>query len=152
MLGRYLGVGLLLLAGSGTAALAAEHGHGPQYITDAAPGAPAPPFSEGIMVGRTFYLAGHIGTDPATNRAPADTAHEVHLALDSIRQTLGQAGLTMDDLVSVTVFCTDLKLYDTFNGIYRTYFHGHYPTRAFIGVADLVRGAHFEIEGVAVKR
>ena len=57
----------------------------------------------------------------------------------------------MDDFVSVTVYCTDLSLYDTFNAVYATYFHRHYPARAFIGVARLVRGARFEVQGVAVK-
>jgi 2-iminobutanoate/2-iminopropanoate deaminase len=57
----------------------------------------------------------------------------------------------MDDLVSVTIYCTDLDLYDGFNAVYRSYFHGHYPARAFIGASRLVRGAHFEIEAVAAK-
>jgi 2-iminobutanoate/2-iminopropanoate deaminase len=57
----------------------------------------------------------------------------------------------MDDLVSVTVYCTDLQLFDSFNAIYRGYFHGHYPARAFIGVAALLRGAHFEVAGIATK-
>jgi 2-iminobutanoate/2-iminopropanoate deaminase len=113
--------------------------------------APAPPFSEGVMVGGTFYVAGHIGMDPATQQAAADVDTEAHLVLDAVKQTLGEAGLTMDDLVSVTVYCTDLKLYDGFNSIYRGYFHGAFPARAFIGVNQLVRGAHFEIAGVAVK-
>jgi 2-iminobutanoate/2-iminopropanoate deaminase len=58
----------------------------------------------------------------------------------------------MDDLVSVTVFCTDLSLYDSFNTVYSGYFHGHYPARAFIGASQLVRGAHFEVMGVAIRR
>jgi 2-iminobutanoate/2-iminopropanoate deaminase len=57
----------------------------------------------------------------------------------------------MDDLVSVQVFCTDFSLYEKFNGVYRTYFHEQFPARAFLGVASLIRGAHFEIMGVAVK-
>jgi len=73
------------------------------------------------------------------------------LVMDAVKQTLEKAGLTMDDLVSVTVYCTDLDFYDKFNAVYRGYFHEHYPARAFIGVAKLVRGAHFEIAGVAVK-
>jgi len=60
--------------------------------------------------------------------------------------------MAMDDLVSVQVFCTDFTLYDTFNGVYRPYFHEHFPARAFLGVASLIRGAHFEIMGIAVKR
>ena len=71
--------------------------------------------------------------------------------MDAVNHTLEQAGLTADDLVSVTVYCTDLDLYDKFNAVYRTYFHGNYPARAFIGIGKLVRGAHFEVAGIAVK-
>ena len=86
-----------------------------------------------------------------TGKVPADAEAEVHFVLDSVKQTLERAGLTMADLVSVTIYCTDLDLYDKFNVIYRSYFQDHYPSRAFIGVAKLVRGARFEIAGVAVK-
>jgi 2-iminobutanoate/2-iminopropanoate deaminase len=111
---------------------------------------PAAPFSNGVMVGETFYVAGHIGIDSATGQAAANIDNEARLVMDSVKQTLEQVGLKADDLVSVTVYCTDLDLYDKFNAIYRTYFHGHYPARAFIGVNKLVRGAHFEVAGVAV--
>ncbi len=103
------------------------------------------------MVDGTFYVAGHLGLDPATGKAGSDAETEARLVMDAVKQTLESGGLTMDDLVSVTVYCTDLDLYDKFNAVYRGYFHGHYPARAFIGVAKLVRGAHFEIAGVAVK-
>lgn len=112
---------------------------------------PAAPYSEGVMVGETFYVAGHIGIDSATGQAATNVETEAHLVMDSIRHTLEQAGLKTDDLVSVTVYCTDLDLYDKFNAVYRTYFHGQYPARAFIGINKLVRGAHFEVAGIAVK-
>jgi len=111
----------------------------------------SPPFSNGVMVGGTFYLAGHIGVDPATGQAPLDMDSESRLLLDAVKATLEKGGLSMDELVSVTIYCTDLSLYDKFNVAYRGYFHGHFPARAFIGVSKLVRGAHFEIAGVAVK-
>jgi 2-iminobutanoate/2-iminopropanoate deaminase len=82
----------------------------------------------------------------------SDVEHEAHYVLDQVKSTLQKAGLSMDDLVSVTIYCTDLSLYEKFNGIYRGYFHEHYPARAFIGVDKLVRGAHFEIQAVAVKK
>jgi 2-iminobutanoate/2-iminopropanoate deaminase len=112
---------------------------------------PAPPFSNGVMVGETFYVAGHIGIDSTTGQAAANVENEARLVMDSVQHTLEQAGLKIDDLVSVTVYCTDLDLYDKFNTVYRTYFHGHYPARAFIGINKLVRSAHFEVAGVAVK-
>jgi 2-iminobutanoate/2-iminopropanoate deaminase len=111
----------------------------------------APPFSNGVMTGGTFYVAGHLGLDPATGKAAADPEAEARLMMDAVKQTLERGGLTMADLVSVTVYCTDLDLYDKFNAVYRSYFHDNYPARAFIGVDKLVRGAHFELAGVAVK-
>jgi 2-iminobutanoate/2-iminopropanoate deaminase len=71
--------------------------------------------------------------------------------MDAVKGTLQKGGLTMDDLVSVTIYCTDLSLYDKFNAVYRTYFGAHFPPRAFIGISKLVRNAHFEMAGVAVK-
>ena len=111
----------------------------------------SPPFSNGVMVGSTFYVAGHIGIDAATGQAATDTEQEARLVLDAVKHTLENGGLKMQDLVSVTIYCTDLGLYEKFNSVYRSYFDGHFPARAFIGVDKLVRGAHFEIAGVAVK-
>jgi 2-iminobutanoate/2-iminopropanoate deaminase len=111
----------------------------------------AAPFSNGVMVDGTFYVGGHLGVDPATGKVPPDADAEARLVLDAVKLSLERAGLTMADLVSVTVYCTDLDLYDKFNAVYRSYFHDHYPARAFIAVAKLVRGARFEIAGVAVK-
>ncbi|HEX3397673.1 MAG TPA: Rid family hydrolase [Steroidobacteraceae bacterium] len=111
----------------------------------------AAPFSNGVMVGAEFYVGGHLGVDPATGKVPADADAEARLVLDAVKVSLERGGLTMADLVSVTIYCTDLDLYDKFNAVYRTYFRDHYPARAFIGVAKLVRGARFEIAGVAVK-
>jgi 2-iminobutanoate/2-iminopropanoate deaminase len=124
---------------------------GPRFITGqpAAANAPAPPFSEGVVLGGTFYVSGHLGMDPATHQIGSDQDSEARLAMEAVQHTLQDAGLTTDDLVSVTVYCTDLSLFDRFNVVYRTFFHGHYPARAFIGVKDLVRGAHFEISGIA---
>ena len=136
---------------SGAVALAADP-PGRTYIEHVMPpGAKTLPFSDAVLEGNTLYVAGHLGLDPATGNAAADAATEAHLVLDAVQTTLGRAGLTMDDLVSVTVYCTDLALYDTFNGIYQGYFHGHHPARAFIGTDKLLRGAHFEVLGVAVK-
>ena len=58
----------------------------------------------------------------------------------------------MDDVVSVQIFCPDLKLYDTFNNVYKTYFHGDYPARAFLGVNQVLHNGRFEVMGIAVKR
>jgi len=110
------------------------------------------PFSDAVLVGNTLYIAGHIGLDPKTGQAPADAEVEARLVMDGIKKTVEAAGLTMDDIVSMQIFCTDLKLYDTFNAVYKTYFHGEFPARAFIGTDKLLRNGHYEVLGIAVKR
>jgi reactive intermediate/imine deaminase len=109
------------------------------------------PFSHAVLAGDTLYVAGTLGLDPETGQPPADAAEEARLALDGIRAKLALAGLGMDDLVSVQVFCPDLTLYDTFNEVYATYFEERYPVRAFIGSGPLLRGCRFEINGIAVR-
>ena len=110
------------------------------------------PFSDAVMVGNTLYIAGHIGLDAKTGAPPASVEDEARLVMDGIKQTVESAGLTMDDVVTVQVFCTDLKNYETFNNVYKTYFHGDYPARAFVGASNLLRGGRFEVLGIAVKR
>ncbi len=110
------------------------------------------PFSEGVLVGNTLYIAGHIGLDPKTGLAPAHAEAEAHLVMDGIKKTVEEAGLSMDDVVSMQIFCTDLKLYDTFNAVYKTYFHGDFPARAFVGADKLLRNGHYEVLGIALKR
>lgn len=109
------------------------------------------PFSNGVMAGSTFYLSGHIGLDRTTKKVPADAEQEARRMLDAFRETLSQAKLGMDDLVYVQVFCSDVSLFDTFNAIYRTYFSGDFPARAFIGSGPLLFGARFEMQGIAVE-
>ena len=110
------------------------------------------PFSNGVMVGHTFYMSGHLGLDPETKKIPGSVEQEVKLLLDGFRQTLSRARLTMEDLVFVQVFCPDVSLFEEFNAIYRTYFSKDFPARAFIGSGPLLFGAHFEIQGIAVRR
>jgi 2-iminobutanoate/2-iminopropanoate deaminase len=143
---------LALLAALVAALPALANDAGRTYIVDDRPASTMSlPFSDGVMVGDTLYVGGHLGLDPATAQAPADVKLEAQMVMDGIKKTLEHAGLKMDDLVSVTVFCTDLKLYDTFNTVYRSYFTGKFPARAFIGAGSLLRGAHFEVLGVAVR-
>jgi 2-iminobutanoate/2-iminopropanoate deaminase len=110
------------------------------------------PFSDGILAGNTLYLAGRIGLDPKTGKPPAEIDDEIRLMMESMKGTLTQAGMTMDDIVYVQVFCSDLSLFDKFNSVYKSYFSRDFPARAFIGAGSLLRGGHFEIQAIAVKR
>jgi enamine deaminase RidA (YjgF/YER057c/UK114 family) len=148
---RTLAAALGFVAGLAVAAPAARGAAARRYVN--LPGrAVQAPFSDAVRVGDTVYLAGRIGIDPGTGKAPDDLDQEIRLLLDGIRTVLAEAGLTMDDLVSVQVYCPDLSLHDRFNGAYRTYFGKEFPARAFIGSGPLLRGGHFEMQGIAVRR
>ena len=71
--------------------------------------------------------------------------------MSSLRETISRATLTMNDLVFVQIFCSNVSLFDRFNAIYVTYFKYPLPARAFIGSGPLLFGAHFEIQGIATK-
>jgi 2-iminobutanoate/2-iminopropanoate deaminase len=62
--------------------------------------------------------------------------------------------MTMDDLVYVQVFCSDVSQFPKFNAVYRTYFkrEREFPARAFIGSGNLLFEGRFEVQGIAVKR
>lgn len=109
------------------------------------------PFSDAVMVGDTLYLAGRLGTDPKTSQIPEDIDQEIKFLLDGFKAVLTEAGMTMDNLVTVTIYCPDLTLYDKFNAVYRTYYKKDFPARAFIGSGPLLRGAHFEMQAIAAK-
>ncbi len=109
------------------------------------------PFSDAVLVGDTLYIAGRIGLDPKTGKVPADVEQEARNVLDGFKAVLAEAGMTMDDLVTVQVFCSDVSLFDKWNGVYRSYFKKDFPARAFIGSGTLLFNAHFEMQGTAVK-
>jgi 2-iminobutanoate/2-iminopropanoate deaminase len=111
------------------------------------------PFSAGIELKNTVYVAGHLGVDlnAAVKAPPADPEEEARMVLSSVEKTLQETHMSMDDLVYVEIYCTDLKLYSAFNKVYASSFHKPYPARAFIGVDKLLFGAHYEVMGIAVR-
>lgn len=109
------------------------------------------PFSHVVESGGTVWIAGTLGLDPSTGLPPADPALEARYLLDEIRAKLGLVGLTMDDLVSVQVFCSQIDQYGTFNAVYETYFGESFPVRAFVGSGPLLKGCRFEVNGIAVR-
>jgi enamine deaminase RidA (YjgF/YER057c/UK114 family) len=120
------------------------------YIDGNSAGEDGLPFSGAVLVGDTLYLSGALGL--INGEVPEDPADEARAVLDSIKGTLEAAGMTMDDLVSVQIFCSDVSHYGAFNEVYRTYFTKEYPARAFIGAGTLLFNARFEVQGIAVKR
>ena len=111
-----------------------------------------PPYSGAVRVGDTLYMAGTIGVGE-DGKVPEDAADETRYVMNNIKRTVEAAGMTMDDIVSVQVFCSDLSHYQAFNGVYRTFFTREYPVRAFLGSGPLLLAdARFEVQAIAVKR
>jgi reactive intermediate/imine deaminase len=111
----------------------------------------APPFSGAVLIGDTLYLSGTIGLDE-NNEVPDDPAEEARLVMNSIKANIEAAGMTMDDIVVIQVFCSDVVHYQAFNDVYRTFFTKEFPARAFLGAGTLLFNARFEVQGIAVKR
>ena len=110
-----------------------------------------PPFSRAVRVGSTLYLSGFLGLTP-DRQVPAEAEAEARNVIDQMKATVVEGGMTMDDLVFVQVFCSDVAHYDAWNKVYRSYFTKEFPARAFIGSGKLLFGARFELQGIAVKR
>ena len=110
------------------------------------------PFSNAVLAGDTLYMAGSIGLDPKTGKAPERIDDEIKYLFDNYKAVLSTAGMSMDDLVYVQVFSSDLSLYDKFNAAYKAQFLKEFPARAFIGAGSLLRGSHFEMQAIAVRR
>lgn len=115
----------------------------------ASPTGVAPPFSRAVMAGDTLYLSGTTDGGAKLGGTAADAAKRV---MDNLKGEVEAGGLTMNDLVWVQIFASDLADYAAFNEVYRTYFTGPMPTRAFIGAGHLLGDAHFEVMGVAVRK
>src|SRR5262252_3390792 len=113
---------------------------------------PQAPFSDAVLVGgKTLYLSGRIGLIPGTTKVPDTLEEEAHLVMQEFQRILAMAGMTMENLVSVQIFASDVSLWERFNAVYRTYFTGKLPARAFLGSGTLLFGARFELQGIAVK-
>ena len=136
-----------LLATGGFAAMAPDLAAQREYINPAhASEEGVLPFSGAVWVGDLLFVSGSLGL--VDGRPPNDAEEEARLVMDAIKSTVEQAGITMDDLVSVQVFCSDVDLYDVFNKVYRTYFTENFPARAFLGSGPLLFGARFEVMAI----
>ena len=110
------------------------------------------PFSDAALVGNTLYISGKGGLLPGTRTVPEDPKEEARLLMEDFKTTLERVDMTMDDLVYVTVYCSDLSLYSDFNEVYRSYFSKDFPPRAFVGSGPLKFGMRFEMQGIAVRQ
>jgi 2-iminobutanoate/2-iminopropanoate deaminase len=112
------------------------------------------PYSQAIQSGKLVFVSGSLPFDPAgkVDYTKQDVSAQTRRALDNIVLELKPAGLTLNDVVSATVYVTDIDDFPAVNTVYAGYFHPPYPARAFVQVAKLLRGAKVEISVIAARK
>jgi 2-iminobutanoate/2-iminopropanoate deaminase len=108
------------------------------------------PFSNGILVGNTLYVAGTQGTD-ANGKLEPDIESQTRAALELIQKIVEGGGMTMGNVVAVNVYLSDINEFGKMNNVYKTFFPDPKPTRTTVQVAKLVNGAKIEISAIAAK-
>ncbi|QHS52991.1 RidA family protein [Edaphobacter sp. 12200R-103] len=109
------------------------------------------PFSDGFVAGNTLYVAGQQGPDAKGDVTSTDITVQTHNAIEAVRKVVEKAGFKMSDLVSVTVYVTDLNDVKKMNEVYIKDMPDPKPARATVKVAGLIGGAKIEISAIAVK-
>ena len=111
-------------------------------------------FSSGVEApaGRTIYVSGQVSMDAAGNIVgEGDVRLQTETVLEHVKTVVEEAGGDMQDVVKVTVFITDMGLYDEIHEVRRRYFHEPYPASSMVEVSALIDPRLLiEIEAVAV--
>jgi 2-iminobutanoate/2-iminopropanoate deaminase len=112
------------------------------------------PYSQAIQSGKLVFVSGSLPFDPAgkIDYSKLDVTAQTRRTIDNIALELKAANLTLDDVVSATVYVTDIDDFPAVNKVYASYFHPPYPARAFVQVARLLRGVKVEISVIAASK
>lgn len=118
--------------------------------TDTAPEAIGP-YSQAVKAGDTVYLSGQIPLDPETMElVPGGFEEQVRRVFANLRAVCEASGGSIQDLVKLNIYLTDMGNFATVNEIMTTVFGEPYPARAALGVAALPKGAQVEMDAVMV--
>jgi 2-iminobutanoate/2-iminopropanoate deaminase len=109
------------------------------------------PFSNGYVAGNTLYIAGQQGPDSDGKVTGVDISEQTANAIAVVKHVAEEAGFNVSDLVSVTIYLTDLSDVPRINEVYQSLMPDPKPARAAVQVAGLIGGAKIEISAVAVR-
>lgn len=107
-------------------------------------------YSQAVKIGNTIYLSGQIGLDPASMQMVDGIEAQIVRVFDNLKAVCEAGGASLNDIVKLNIFLTDLGHFALVNEIMARYFAQPYPARAAIGVAALPRAALVEMDGVVV--
>lgn len=107
------------------------------------------PYSQATRAGDTVFFSGQIALDPATGElVEGGIEAQARRAFDNLRAVCEAAGGTMDDIVRVGLYLTDLGQFTVVNAVMGEYFAEPYPARSTIEVSALPKGALFEVDAI----
>lgn len=119
--------------------------------TDKAPAAVGP-YSQAVASAagaRLVFLSGQIGLEPGTGDLVSENFEaQVRQALANMQAVIEEAGGTLDSIVKLTLFLTDLERFAAANAIMAEFLPQPFPARSTVGVAALPKGAQFEVEAI----
>ena len=106
-------------------------------------------YSQAVKVGTTVYMSGQIPLDPASMEiVSGGVENQIKRVFDNLAAVAEAAGGSLDNVVKLNIFLTDLSCFPTVNEIMAGYFQQPYPARAAIGVASLPKGAQVEMDAI----
>ena len=113
---------------------------------------PIAPYSQAILAGDTLYVSGQIAIDPYTGELVKDSIQsQTKQVLENIRAILKEVNLDFSNIVKVSIFLSDMKIYKDVNEVYGTYFSENPPAREAIAAKGLPMGVDVEMSCVAVR-
>lgn len=119
-------------------------------VTESAPRAIGP-YSQAVRVGDTVYLSGQIPLEPRTMAlVEGDFAAQIRRVFDNLSAVAKAAGGSLDDIVKLNVYLTDLSRFALVNEAMSEHFREPYPARAALGVAALPKGVAVEMDAIMV--
>lgn len=106
-------------------------------------------YSQAVRTGNTVYLSGQIPLDPETMVIVSDDiSDQIHQVFQNLSAVAAAADGSLNDIVKLNVFLTDLSHFPTVNEIMAEYFTEPYPARAAIGVAALPKDSAVEMDAI----
>ena len=108
------------------------------------------PYSQAVIVGDLVFVSGQVALDPASGKIVTCTfKDEVTQLMNNLKRLLEEMGISLQDVVKVTVFLKDMEKFQQFNEIYKGFFLTMPPARSCVEVSNLPLGANIEIEVIA---
>ena len=122
-----------------------------QWIAPAGGPAPVGPYSPGVAANGFLFVSGQIPLNPQTGELVQDSfERQARQTLENLKRVVEAAGSSLERVVKVTIFLSDLKDFDELNRVYSEYFAESRPARSTVQAARLPKDVDVEIEAIAL--